>query len=428
MTLIAQELPKVGLVMESVKVIRWLKAVGENVARGENLLEVETEKSIVEIEAGVSGRLAKILVQADEDATVGDRIAWIESSEPLSDTAAPGESVSTTGASATGETVRDAAGDTRRDRGRAAVGAAAVDAEHGVRDMPRQPMGEASRIRSSPAARKLAASHGIDVTGIAGTGPAGRVQIADVQSAIDDARADATGGAAAGGAMLSPMRRALARAMSLSNATIPQFNVASSVDWSALKTLRGKLAGDLPAGAPPLSLNDFLLQAVARSLMEFPGLNATFAGDLDAGDARLLAASGVHLGLVVAVDNGLLVPVIHDVETLGLAAIARRRVECVGRALQGRLPREAIGATFSISNLGAAGPERFTALINPPQSAILAVGRQLDCVVAREGAVVVRPMSELTLTVDHRVADGRLASMFLARVITLLEGADWRLE
>jgi pyruvate dehydrogenase E2 component (dihydrolipoamide acetyltransferase) len=175
-----------------------------------------------------------------------------------------------------------------------------------------------------------------------------------------------------------------------------------------------------------LSLNDFLLQAVARALMQFPDLNATFAGDVDARDARLIAANGVHLGLVVAVDNGLLVPVIHDVETLSLAEIARRRVECVARALEGRLPREDNEATFSVSNLGAAGPERFTALINPPQSAILAVGRQRDCVVAREGAVVVRPMSELTLTVDHRVADGRLAAQFLARVIALLEGTEWR--
>ena len=127
------------------------------------------------------------------------------------------------------------------------------------------------------------------------------------------------------------------------------------------------------------------------------------------------------------VDNGLLVPVIHDVERLGLAEIARRRQDCVERGLLGRLKREEVeGATFSISNLGAEGPDRFTAIINPPQSAILAVGRQRDCVVAREGAIVVRPLSDLTLTVDHRVADGRLASQFLARLVAILEGRDWR--
>jgi pyruvate dehydrogenase E2 component (dihydrolipoamide acetyltransferase) len=131
----------------------------------------------------------------------------------------------------------------------------------------------------------------------------------------------------------------------------------------------------------------------------------------------------------VAVDNGLLVPVIHDVERLGLAELARRREDCVERSLKSRLKREEVeGATFSISNLGAEGPDRFTAIINPPQSAILAVGRQRDCVVARDGAVVVRPMSDLTLTVDHRVADGRLAAQFLARLAAILEGRDWRLE
>ena len=158
-------------------------------------------------------------------------------------------------------------------------------------------------------------------------------------------------------------------------------------------------------------------------------MNATFSGDPESPDACVIPASGAHIGLVVAVDNGLLVPVIHDVERLGLAEIARRRRDCVGRGLKGRLKREETeGASFSVSNLGANGPDRFTAIINPPQSAILAVGRQRDCVVARDGAVVVRPLSELTLTVDHRVADGRLASLFLARLVAILEGRDWRLE
>ena len=156
-------------------------------------------------------------------------------------------------------------------------------------------------------------------------------------------------------------------------------------------------------------------------------MNATFSGNPESPDACIVAASGAHIGLVVAVDNGLLVPVIHDVERLGLAEIARRRQDCVERGLLGRLKREEVeGATFSISNLGAEGPDRFTAIINPPQSAILAVGRRRDCVVASEGAIVVRPQSDLTLTVDHRVADGRLAAQFLARLVAILEGRDWR--
>jgi pyruvate dehydrogenase E2 component (dihydrolipoamide acetyltransferase) len=270
-------------------------------------------------------------------------------------------------------------------------------------------------------ARKLAAERGIDIGGITGTGPGGRVQLEDVQRGVGAPRPDKPAAQS-----LTPMRRALARAMTLSNATIPQFTVARPVDWTVLQELRGDLCAKLPSGSPKLSLTDFLLQAVARALGEFPALNATFSGDPDSADARIVAASGAHIGLVVAVDNGLLVPVIHDVEGLGLAEIARRRQDCVERGLKGRLKREEVeGATFSISNLGADGPDRFTAIINPPQSAILAVGRQRDCVVAREGAVVVRPLSDLTMTVDHRVADGRLAAQFLARLVAILEGRDW---
>jgi pyruvate dehydrogenase E2 component (dihydrolipoamide acetyltransferase) len=225
------------------------------------------------------------------------------------------------------------------------------------------------------------------------------------------------------------MRRALARAMTLSNATIPQFTVERSVDWTVQQALRAEFSAALTRGSPKLSVNDFLLQAVARALIEFPALNATFSGDPESPDARVVQANGAHIGLVLAVENGVLVPVFHDVERLGLAALARRRVECVERGRKGCLKREETdGATFSISNLGAHGPDRFTAIINPPQSAILAVGRQRDCVVARNGDIGIRPLSELTLTVDHRIADGRLASDFLARVIEILEGRDWRMD
>lgn len=395
MPLVAQEIPKVGLVMEEVKVVRWLKCVGDNVTAGEPLLEVETEKSVVEIEAAATGRLTQILIQVDQQAAVGDQVAWIESAE-------------TQGAGTTAAAPRTADPKTvARIPSTAAI--AARDGE---------------RIRSTPVARKLAAERGIDLVGIAGTGPGGRVQLDDVQRAIDEPRLPEPAAQ-----LLSPARRALARAMTLSNATIPQFTVARSVEWTELQALRRDLTAKLPAGAPGLSVNDFLLLGVARALMEFPALNATFSGDPESADARVVQASGAHIGLVVAVDNGLLVPVIHDVERLGLAEIARRRQDCVERGLNGRLKREEVdGATISISNLGAKGPDRFTAIINPPQSAILAVGRQRDCVVARDGAIVVRPLSDLTLTVDHRVADGRLASQFLARLVAILEGRDWRLD
>lgn len=463
MALVAQEIPKVGLVMENARLVRWLKEVGDPITAGEPLLELETEKSVVEIEATVSGRLAEKLVEVDQEAKVGDRVAWVESDTDTAaeapaaapaaiasaDTATPSSAPSERGAAA----ARDAPDATVSAKapgqgvsagsGRAALATAANPATlnaapaangaaAGVAPNAFTPssngIATAARIRSSPVARKVAAQNGVDLSTLTGTGPQGRIQLVDVRKALEARSAQRP--QSAGGQIaieLSGMRRALARTMTLSNATVPQFIVERAVDWTSLHAVRTAMNAKVPAGAPKPSVNDFLLAAVARSLLAFPALNATFSGDPDSPDARILQASGAHVGLVVAVDNGLLVPVIHDVETLSVPEIARRRSDSVERALKGRLKREELeGATFSISNLGARGPDRFTAIINPPQSAILAVGRQRDCVVALSGGIQVRPMSDLALTVDHRVADGRLAADFLAYLVEILEGDEWR--
>jgi pyruvate dehydrogenase E2 component (dihydrolipoamide acetyltransferase) len=410
-SLVALEIPKVGLVMESARLVRWLKSVGDVVKQGEPLLELETEKSVVEIESTESGRLVEILLRADQEARVGDRVAWLE-----------------------------------KDSNGAAVGARAplsggIVAARGT---------GTGRIKSSPVARRLAAEHSIDLRQVAPTGPRGRVQLSDVRREIESrggsgqqgpsshgpsptgpsAQAQVRPSAAGVGPQpLSSMRRAVARSMTLSNATIPQFIVERAVDWTALQATRAKLTTELSATAAKPTVNDFLLQAIARTLLAFPQLNATFTGDANSSDAALLPATGTHIGLVVAVENGLLVPVLHDVDRIGIVELARRRNETVQRALSGKLKREELeGATFSLSNLGARGPDRFTAIISPPQSAILAVGRQRDCVVAINGGIHVRPMSQLTLTVDHRVADGRLAADFLASLVETLEGNNWRLN
>jgi pyruvate dehydrogenase E2 component (dihydrolipoyllysine-residue acetyltransferase) len=408
--LVAVELPRVGLVMENARLVRWLRNVGDLVRQGDPLLEVETEKAVVEIESTHSGRLVEILLHVDEQAHVGDRVAWLETNAvtaadvmrraqpaPLGATAARGPP-----ASIACEQAQDMA---------------SVDQERNPR-----------RIRSSPAARRLAARHAVALGGLAGSGPGGRVQLRDVQRQIET-RAAQTAAAlpAARPRPLSSMRRALARSMTLSSTTVPQFVVERAVDWTALQALRAKLIAELPAGAVRPSVNDFLLQAIARALHSCASLNATFSGNADSPDAALVPAQGTHIGLVVAVEDGLLVPVFHGAEQLGLAELARRRSETVARALQGKLKREELeGATISVSNLGARGPDRFTALINPPQAAILAVGRQRDCVVAINGHMHVRPMSQLTLTVDHRVADGRLAADFLATLTAIVEGDAWR--
>lgn len=396
MALVAQEIPKVGLVMESARLVRWLKNIGDNITQGEPLLELETEKTVLTIEAAVSGRLVQVLLGEDQEARVGDRIAWIES-ETASNTEAPGQDQ------------------------HSAPQSQASSSEPLADQSPEPP--HTARVRSSPVARKLSAEHGLDLARIAGTGPRGRVQLNDVRRAVTAQVAPA-----APGQQLSSMRRAIARAMTLSNATIPQFTVTRAVDWTALQAARSEIGATLPAGSRQLSVNDFILQAVAGALLRFPAMNATFSGNPELPESRIIPSSGAHIGLVVALEDGLLVPVLHDVQHLGLAEIARRRSECVERALTHGLGRKELeGATISISNLGARGPDRFTALVNPPQSAILAVGRQRDCVVPGPGGIRVRPMSELSLSVDHRVADGRLAAEFLASLAEFLEGGEWHI-
>jgi pyruvate dehydrogenase E2 component (dihydrolipoyllysine-residue acetyltransferase) len=412
--LVALEIPKVGLVMENARLVRWLKQVGDVVQQGEALLELETEKSVVEIESTESGRLVEILLRADQEARVGDRIAWLEINTP---SAAVAHSAPHARAS-TADTAAESAA------------AASNTRERGQTNLDANPESKTDRTRSSPVARRFAVQHAVDLRRIAGTGPRGRVQLIDVRRAVETQTAQGTvASAPAGLEPLSSMRRALARSMTLSNATVPQFTVERAVDWTALETLRARLFAELPAGAPPPSINDFLLQGLARALLAHPALNVTFSGDADSPDAGVVPAKGTHIGFVVAVNDGLLVAVFHDVEQLGLVELARRRRETIERALKGRLTRQELeGATFSVSNLGKGGPDRFSAIVNPPQSAILAVGRRRDCVVARSGDIHVRPLSQLTLTVDHRVADGRLASDFLGSLVDILEGDSWQLN
>ena len=397
MTRILIEIPRVGLVMETARVVRWLKDTGDTVAAGEPLLEVETEKSIVEIEASSTGRLVEILAVPDQEVAIGAAIAWLEDGEAVQDGDIPSMPVPA-----------------------AAVAAAAPEPLPASRDAI---TADGNRQRSSPAARKLAAEHGIELGDIRGTGPGGRIQLEDVQALT---RARGAAATAPGSVPLSPMRRAVARAMTLSNATVPQFTVSRSVDWTEVLSVQSSLAAELPPGAARLSINDFLLQALARALIAFPSMNGVFAGHPDAPDARIVAASGANIGLVIAVADGMLVPVLSGVESLGLRELARRRTELVGRAREGRLRQEdAGGATFTVSNIGTDGPDRFTAMLNPPESGILAVGRMRDVPVARGGSVVVRPCSDLTLTLDHRVADGKMGSDFLARLVNTLEGREW---
>jgi pyruvate dehydrogenase E2 component (dihydrolipoamide acetyltransferase) len=409
---VALEIPKVGLVMEQARLVRWLKQVGDTVTQGEPILELETEKSLVEIEATETGRLIEQLLAVDAEVHIGDQAAWLET-----DKAEAARPVEAGRAAENNKPVEPAKAASPSSPRAAPIKAAASTSA----TPPASPASSGTRIMCSPVARRLAAQSGLDLNTVRGTGPRGRIQLADVRRAIEGKAPPS------GPQPLSSMRRAVARSMTLSASTIPQFIVSQSVDWTATQSKRTEVNAHLAAGAPKVTVNDFLLQAIARALLTYSALNSTFRGDPDSADAAIVPARGAHIGLVVAVDNGLLVPILHDVQQLGLSDLARRRADCVDRALKGRLKQtELEGGTFSLSNLGARGPDRFTAIVNPSQSAILAVGRQRDCVVAINGGIHIRPMSELSLTVDHRVADGRLASEFLRYLVDILEGNEWR--
>ncbi|MBI2960660.1 MAG: 2-oxo acid dehydrogenase subunit E2 [Betaproteobacteria bacterium] len=390
MTRVLVEVPRVGLVMETAKLLRWMKAVGDSVAPGEPLAEIETEKAVVEIESAVAGKLVEILVHPEQEVAVGAQLAWVEDGKAETETA---------------------------ERPAAAAPKVAAAPEVSKPAVP-----PSSAVRSSPAARRLAAERGVDLAQVRGSGPGGSIQLEDVQREIEARKTKEVAAPVAAGARiaLSPMRRAMARAVALSNATIPQFAVGRTVDWTEIMAFRAKSSG--------LSINDFLLQAVARALIEFPAMNGIFVGDPNSPDAHIQPMSEAHIGLVVALADGMVVPVFHRADQLSLAQLAQRRTELVERARAGRLRQvDASGGSFTISNLGLQGPDWFTAILNAPESAILAVGRAREVPVLRNGAIAVRPVSELTMTVDHRMIDGKLAAEFLARVVQILEGSDWRI-
>lgn len=378
-------LPKLGLTMDEGRIVAWRKREGEPVAQGEILFEVETDKATMEVESPVAGVVRRILAAAGATVPVAETIAVITTTadEPI-----PAAFGGLTG---------------RTDGGGLTV--AAEPPSSGPLDASSSSAPSADdRVRASPAARKKAAELGIDVATVAGRGPGGRITIEDVEAATKTAASTAAGERRE---PLSRMRRAIAERMSRSAREAPQFQISRDVDMTAADALRRREG---------VSYTDVLVAACARALARHPRFRSRFDAD------ALAVADGVHVGLAVALDDGLLVPVIRDADRKDLATIASERARLEEGARAGKLLADALtGAVFTISNLGTLGVDRFTALVAPPEAAILAVGRVADRVVARDGQVAIRPMVSLTLSVDHRVADGADAASFLADVVRWLE-------
>jgi pyruvate dehydrogenase E2 component (dihydrolipoamide acetyltransferase) len=405
-------LPRLGQGMESGVIVKWLKSEGEEVEKGEPLYELDTEKVTQEVEADASGVLLKILANEGEEIEVGKAIAVIgeageEVSVPEGESEDPTE-VAEEDKEEEGEPAPER--EDEREEGR----------EAGT-DAPSEPEQQANggRVKASPLARRIAKERGIDLAQLRGTGPEGRIVAEDVERGQVSPAATPAAAVAAPTEVevvkLNPMRKTIARRMTEAWEA-PAFQISMSADMSASIRLREALLERVEEGGVRPTYSDILTKVVALALMRHRDMNAHFAGD----EVRLFPTA--NIGIAVAVPHGLVVPVIRSCETKTIPEIAAARADIVGRTREGKLRAEDLEeGTFTISNLGMYGVERFTAVLNPPQAGILAVGAIEERAVVEEGELEIQPRMDLTLTVDHRSVDGATASEFLRAVKSFLE-------
>jgi pyruvate dehydrogenase E2 component (dihydrolipoyllysine-residue acetyltransferase) len=415
------KLPRLGQGMESGTIVKWLKSEGDRVEKGEPLYELDTDKVTQEVESDASGVLLKIAV-AEGEVPVGRTIAVIGeqgeqvAAEPTA-ASADGGAAARVAESREEEGSRAPARDDERQRG------ARATAE------PAPPQGSypdatGGRVKASPLARRIARERGIDLASVAGTGPEGRVVAEDVERAAASAEpisapvAVPTVAEPQVGAVqveeLSSMRKTIARRLSEAWQA-PVFQLGVGVDMERAQAVRARLVELHSEGAKP-TLSDLLTKVCAAALMRHRDVNALYR------ETAIELHPTANVGIAVAVPKGLVVPVIQSAERLSVQEIADARAELVDRARNGRLRQGDLdGGTFTISNLGMFGIERFVAVLNPPQAAILAVGSVEDKVVAVDGQPTVRPRMELTLTCDHRAVDGATGAEFLTTVKAFLE-------
>jgi len=391
-------MPALEMAQETGKVISWLKKEGDAVAKGEPLLEIETDKAVMEVESPADGVLAGVKAGPGAEIQVGRTIAWIVN---------PGEAVpveethAKSGRKLSVPQAVEASGDR-------AIGSA-EDGGVLAAEQSRQ-------VRISPKARRLAAEKGVDLGTVRGSGPGGEILAADVEAAGSSSEGQA-GMPAPHEHMrtpqtLSPVARLMAERTAESWRTVPHFFVTRELDAGALNEAQRAVGPAVEkAHGVKLTHTDLLLALVARVLVKHPRMNASWAGD----SVRLNAE--INISLAMAVNDGVVAPVIHNADKAALGSIALMRRDLAQRARANKLrPADLAGGTFTISNLGMYEVDAFTAIITPPQAAILAVGRIADRVVAISGQAAVRPMMTVTLSVDHRVGDGARAAEFLRDV------------
>ncbi len=406
--------------MEEGQLVRWHKSEGDEVSSGEVLAEIETDKATMELVARGDGLLRKILLPEGGTAQVGAVIAVIGGAdEDISDVAGDGAGASAAAAPPKERQEAEAAPDVKAPETPAPQPTAQPGGESAAPAAP----AAGGRVKASPLARRLADDLGVDLGRVEGSGPAGRIVKRDVEAAK---QAGLTAAPAPVGwspdeaeyedIPLSQLRKTIAKRLVQSIGPVPHFFLTIDVDMARVQEARTSINAMLASTGEKVSLNDILLKAIAAALRRHPECNAQWQED------RVRRFNAVHLGVAVAIDEGLITPVVRNAHVKGIAQIAREVKELATRARDKKLtPEEYTGSTFSVSNLGMFGIHEFTAIINPPEAGILAVGGIEDTPVVMDGEVVVRPRMRMTMSCDHRVIDGAQGARFLATLKAMLE-------
>jgi pyruvate dehydrogenase E2 component (dihydrolipoamide acetyltransferase) len=405
-------MPKWGIEMQEGTITTWNIAPGQSIGKGENLLEVETEKIVNSVEAPIAGTLRRIVGQPGEVHKVGALIGVFADAD-VSEADIDRFIGSFRGADASFEPAPAPAASP-------AAAPAPVAPVHAAAPAFAAPGDAGAEARVSPIARRLAEQLGVDLSKVHGTGRNGRISKEDVEAHAAAQAASAGTAAAATDSnpstreKLSSMRATIAKRLVESKQSIPHYRLAADVDAAALFTRRAAMT----AAGTRVSVNDLVVRACALALVEHPAVNAQLVGE------EVVRYADADIALAVATDNGLLTPIVRGVNRKSVAEIAAESTALANRARAGKLTRDEItGGTFTVSNLGMFGLERFDAIINPPQVAILALGAARDAVVVRDGRPAVGKLIALTLSCDHRVVDGAIGAAFLKTLRELIESA-----
>lgn len=402
-------MPSMGADMTEGTIVKWLKAEGDQIGRGDKLAEVETDKTVVEMEAYAEGLLRKIVVSEGSLVQVGAVIAFIGDADddiPEVAAAAPAAEAAPEAPAAT-----PAPAPTPAPVQQAAPAPVAVPASQG------------GRIKASPIARKIAEEKGVDIAAITGTGPGGRITKSDVENFTPSPGFAVSGGRSpvvldGSDTPLSSMRQAIARVTVRSKTEAPHYYVTHEIDMSAAMTFRRQLNEALAEEGDRVSVNDLILMALTKALIKYPKWNSFFDGD------KLIGHPSINLGVAIALDEGLIVPAVIDIQNMSLVEISRA-VRDLGKRARGDggnlTQAELTQGTFGISNLGMFGTDTFSAIIVPPNAGIIAVGTVKEKPVVRDGKVVVASMMNATISADHRVGDGAEAAVFLGEFQKNLE-------